>query len=129
MKAITLWSDKEVKSQAEISKKAEEKEEDQYVMVKDVPKEEKVEDPTEPKKAWDSTPLTYAPKIPFPQRLKKHKDKEQFSKFLEIFKKLQINIPLAEAHIQMLNYAKFLKDLITEAQMGWSWDNTLNRDM
>ena len=88
LKAITLQSGKEVKSQVEISKKAEEKVDDQYVMVEDMPKEEQAEDPTEPKKASDSTPLTYAPKIPFPQRLKKHKDKEQFSKFLEIFKKL-----------------------------------------
>ena len=88
LKAITLRSGKEVKSQAKISKEAEEKEDDQYVMVEDVPKEKQVQDPTEPKKASNSTPLTYAPKIPFPQRLKKHKDKEQFSKFLEIFKKL-----------------------------------------
>ena len=88
LKAITLRSGKEVNSQAIISKEAEEKEDNQYVIVEDVSKKEQVEDPTEPKKASDSTPLTYAPKIPFPQRLKKHKDKEQFSKFLEIFKKL-----------------------------------------
>ena len=88
MKAITFRSGKEVKSQAEISKEAEEKEDDQYIMVEDMPKEEQAEDPKKPKKASDSTPLTYTPKIPFPQRLKKHKDKEQFSKFLEIFKKL-----------------------------------------
>ena len=46
-----------------------------------------------------SPPL--APKIPFPHRLRKQKDGKQFSKFLEIFKKLQINIPLAEALVQM----------------------------
>ena len=114
LKAITLRSGKEVNSQAVISKEAEEKEDNQYVIVEDVSKKEQVEDPTEPKKASDSTPLTYAPKIPFPQRLKKHKDKEQFSKFLEIFKKLQIKIPFAEALLQMPNYAKFLKDLITK---------------
>ena len=114
LKAITLRSGKEVNSQAVISKEAEEKEDNQYVIVEDVSKKEQAEDPTEPKKASNSTPLTYAPKIPFPQRLKKHKDKEQFSKFLEIFKKLQINIPFAEALLQMPNYAKFLKDLITK---------------
>ena len=52
--------------------------------------------------------------------MKKHKDKEQFSKFLEIFKKLQINIPFAEALLQMPNYAKFLKNLITKKRR---WDD------
>lgn len=37
----------------------------------------------------------YAP--PFPQRLKKLNDDTQFLKFLDVFKKLQINIPFADA--------------------------------
>ena len=87
-------------------------------MVEDVLKEEQASEKIEQKKASDSIPSAYEQKIPFPQRLKKQKDKEQFSKFLEIFKKLQINIPLAEALIQMPNYAKFLKDLITKSVDG-----------
>ena len=55
-------------------------------------------------------PYTHA--IPFPQRLQKAKKEEQFSKFLEIFKKIEINIPFADAINQMLNYAKFLKDIL-----------------
>ncbi|XP_022870850.1 uncharacterized protein LOC111390095 [Olea europaea var. sylvestris] len=39
----------------------------------------------------------YEPPIPFPQRLKKQKMEQQYKKFLEIFKKLHINIPFAEA--------------------------------
>ena len=39
---------------------------------------------------------------------------EQFSKFLEIFKKIEIDIPFAEAITQMLNYAKFLKDILSK---------------
>ncbi|XP_022881027.1 uncharacterized protein LOC111398341 [Olea europaea var. sylvestris] len=39
----------------------------------------------------------YEPPIPFPQRLKKQKMEQQYKKFLEVFKKLHINIPFAEA--------------------------------
>ena len=37
--------------------------------------------------------------------------KKQFSRFLDVFKKIEINLPFAEALIQMPNYAKFLKDI------------------
>ena len=37
---------------------------------------------------------------------------EQFAHFLEVFKKLHINIPFAEALEQMSSYAKFIKDLL-----------------
>ena len=36
---------------------------------------------------------------------------EQFSRFLEVFKKIEINLPFVEALIQMPNYAKLLKDI------------------
>ena len=52
-------------------------------------------------------------KIPYPQRLHKQKQEQQFSKFLDVFKKLQINIPFAEALEQMPLYAKFMKDLLS----------------
>ncbi|XP_057775184.1 uncharacterized protein LOC130994168 [Salvia miltiorrhiza] len=51
--------------------------------------------------------------IPFPQRHKKERVKEQFSKFLEIFKKVHINISLVEALQEMPQYARFLKDIIS----------------
>ena len=35
--------------------------------------------------------------IPYPQRLKKNKLGKQFAKFMEVFKKLHINIPFADA--------------------------------
>ena len=50
----------------------------------------------------------------FPQRLQKAKKEEQFSKFLEIFKKIEINIPFADVITQMPNYAKFLKDILSK---------------
>ena len=45
----------------------------------------------------------YTPAVPFPQRLQKAKKEEQFSKFLEMFKKIEINIPFANAINQMPN--------------------------
>ena len=56
----------------------------------------------------------YTPAVPFPQRLQKAKKEEQLSKFLEIFKKIEINIPFAEAINQMPNYAKFLKEILSK---------------
>ena len=56
----------------------------------------------------------YKPPIPFPQRLQKSKMKEKFSKFLNIFKKIEINIPFAEALAQMPHYAKFMKNIVSK---------------
>jgi hypothetical protein len=53
------------------------------------------------------------PPVPFPQRLQKQKLDRQFSKFLEVFKKLQINIPFADALEQMPSYVKFMKDILS----------------
>ena len=56
----------------------------------------------------------YTSVVPFPQRLHKAKMEEQFSKFFEIFKKIEINIPFVEAITQILNYAKFMKDILSK---------------
>ncbi|XP_031275319.1 uncharacterized protein LOC116133769 [Pistacia vera] len=52
-------------------------------------------------------------KFLYPDRIRKNKLDQQFSKFLEVFKKLQINIPFAEALAQRPSYAKFLKDILS----------------
>ena len=39
---------------------------------------------------------------------------EQLSRFLDMLKKIEINIPFAEALVQMPNYAKFLKDILNK---------------
>ena len=54
----------------------------------------------------------YNPQVPFPQRLQKAKLEEQFSKFLNMFKKIEINIPFSEALAQMPHYAKFIKEIL-----------------
>ena len=56
----------------------------------------------------------YNPLVPFPQRLQKAKLEEQFSKFLNMFKKIEINIPFSEALTQMPHYEKFMKDLLNK---------------
>ena len=56
----------------------------------------------------------YTPTVPFPQRLQKARKKEQISKFLEIFKKIEINIPFADVITQMPNYVKFMKDILSK---------------
>ena len=56
----------------------------------------------------------YMPSIPFLQRLQKAKMEEQFSKFLDMFKKIEINIPFAEALAQIPHYAKFMKDILSK---------------
>ena len=55
----------------------------------------------------------YNPQVPFPQRLKKAKLEEQFLRFLNMFKKIEINIPFSEALTQMPHYAKFMKDILS----------------
>ena len=50
--------------------------------------------------------------IPYPQRLKKSKLEKQFAKFIDIFKKLHINIPFLEALENMPSYVKFMKKIL-----------------
>ncbi|KAL4367044.1 hypothetical protein GQ457_05G022450 [Hibiscus cannabinus] len=63
--------------------------------------------------AQSDKPEETRPPPTFPQRLKKQKQDYQFKKFLDILKQVHINLPLVEALQQMLNYAKFLKDMVT----------------
>ncbi|XP_022866664.1 uncharacterized protein LOC111386430 [Olea europaea var. sylvestris] len=48
------------------------------------------------------------------QRYLKKEFDEKFSKFLEVFKKIHINIPFAEDLAKMPNYAKFLKEAMSK---------------
>ncbi|XP_070019816.1 uncharacterized protein [Nicotiana sylvestris] len=53
------------------------------------------------------------PPAPFPQRLAKHQKEEQYKKFFEMLKQIQVNIPLIEALKEMPGYAKMMKDLMS----------------
>jgi len=50
------------------------------------------------------------PPLPFPQKFAKAKLDSQFGKFLDMLKKLHINVPFLVALSQMPLYAKFLKE-------------------
>ena len=52
------------------------------------------------------------PLIPYPQRLKKGKLEKQFAKFLDILKRLHINIPFMDALENMSSYVKFMKNIL-----------------
>ena len=52
------------------------------------------------------------PLVPYPDRLKKGKLEKQFAKFLDIFKKLHINIPFMDALENMPSYMKFVKNIL-----------------
>nr|XP_043630078.1 uncharacterized protein LOC122601380 [Erigeron canadensis] len=56
----------------------------------------------------------YKPKIPFPQRLRKEKIQEQYNKFFDMIKSVTINVPLVDLISGMPNYAKFIKELVTD---------------
>ncbi|XP_057746790.1 uncharacterized protein LOC130966049 [Arachis stenosperma] len=56
----------------------------------------------------------YKSKMPYPQRLQKETKDRQFSKFLEVFRKLQINIPFAEVLEKIPPYVKFMKELLSK---------------
>ena len=55
----------------------------------------------------------YNPQVPFPQRLQKTKLEEQFSIFLNMFNKIEINIPFSKELTQMPLYAKFMKEILS----------------
>ncbi|XP_062113025.1 uncharacterized protein LOC133824168 [Humulus lupulus] len=61
----------------------------------------------------DNPPKITTP-LPFPQQFHKKVVDEQFEKFLNIFKKIHINIPFVDALEQMPNYAKFMKEVISK---------------
>ena len=58
-------------------------------------------------------PPIYTPPLLFPQRFRKAKVDAQFAKFLDIFKKLEVNIPFDDALAQKLNYVKFMKEIMS----------------
>jgi hypothetical protein len=51
--------------------------------------------------------------ISYPQRLANTKLDKQYARFVELLKKLNVNIPFTDVVTQMLTYAKFLKDILS----------------
>ena len=79
------------------------------------------EQPQEKKSIEEETkakdrPTTTKPNvpIPYPQRLKKNELDKHITKFMEVFKKLHINIPFADRLEQMPSYVKLMKDILSK---------------
>ena len=112
VKAVTLRSGKELEAQ------------EQSPVIEEVENEKVIhpsqnddaarEQPREKHSEGNPTEARDNPPIPYPQRLKKHKLDKQFTKFMEVFKKLHINIPFADALEQMPSYVKFMKDILSK---------------
>src|ERR1044072_1957982 len=64
-------------------------------------------------------------KVPFPKALVKKNLEKQFSKFMEVFKKLQINLPFSDAWEKMPTYAKFMKDILSRRRKLRDLDETI----
>ncbi|XP_044486330.1 uncharacterized protein LOC123211594 [Mangifera indica] len=104
--AITLRSGKELKDPKKKILK--------YV------KEKEIECKIEPKEAQKSSPLvekctppSVVIPLPFPSQLVKKKKEQQEQEILEVFHKVEVNIPLLYVIKQVPRYAKFLKELCT----------------
>ncbi|XP_016177991.1 uncharacterized protein LOC107620326 [Arachis ipaensis] len=78
----------------------------------------------EPAKEQRQGGKTFTPPLPYPQSINKETKDQHFPKFLEVFKKLEINIPLAEALEQMPLYTKFLEELINKKR-SWHGKETI----
>ncbi|XP_015944879.1 uncharacterized protein LOC107470007 [Arachis duranensis] len=83
-------------------------------------KEEETPDPDPPKHVLKP----YVPKAPYPQGLRKDGKDSQFSRYFEIFKKLQLNILFVEALEQMPFYTIFQKVLMTKKR-NWGEKKTV----
>ena len=122
--AVALRSGRELE---EIKKEKKDTEEEQYADIGEHfkqhgPKTTKEEEAArmQPEKNVEKENLgkneevkAYEPQVPFPQRLQKAKLEEKFSRFLDMFKKIEINIPFSEALTQMPLYAKFMKEILS----------------
>ncbi|XP_072065869.1 uncharacterized protein [Arachis hypogaea] len=105
-------NNKEVTASKQTSEKLKEKDDQPQNLRKG---KEEIEGPSQGQKQDEKTSTS---PLPYPQRFNKETNDQHFSKFFEVFKKLEINIPLAEALEQMPLYAKFLKELINKKR---SW--------
>ncbi|XP_010684207.1 uncharacterized protein LOC104898795 [Beta vulgaris subsp. vulgaris] len=91
---------------AKESKKSSEEDQGEKVLEKEAKE-------TEKKELIVISIAPYKPPVPFPQRLAQAKLEKKYGKFLDILKKLHINIPFLDAISKMSSYAKFLKDMLS----------------
>ena len=112
VKAVMLRSGKELETQGQ-SPVVEQLETEKVIQPEQNDDANK-DQPNEKQFVENTTEARASLPIPYPQRLKKHKLDKQFTKFMEVFKKLHINIPFAGALEQMPSYVKFMKDILSQ---------------
>ena len=112
VKAVMLRSGKELEAKGQ-SPVIEEVETEKVIQPSQNDNADK-EQLNEKQSAENSTEAKVSLPVPYPQRLKKHKLDKQFTKFMDVFKKLHINIPFADALEQMPSYVKFMKDILSQ---------------
>ena len=112
VKAVTLRSGKDLETKEKPSTTEEVEAENviQPSQSDDTNKEQLKEKQSEE----NSTEAKASIPVPYPQCLKKHKLDKQFTKFMDVFKKMHINIPFADALEQMPSYVKFMKDILSQ---------------
>ncbi|XP_071918865.1 uncharacterized protein [Coffea arabica] len=103
--AMTLRSDKEVEGPKLVNSKSKSEEQIEKGIEEEghIRKESKVT-------SIPSIPIK-SDLAPFPCRLEKTKGAEKEKEILDVFRKVQVNIPLLDAIKQIPKYTKFLKDL------------------
>ena len=119
-KAITLRSRRELEipGQQPVVEEAESKEQDQVrskdQMQGEQPRETRSVNDNKVRIETEKRARADEPAIPisYPQCLKKGRLEKQFAKFLDIFKKLHINIPFMDALENMQSYVKFMKKIL-----------------
>ncbi|KAJ9558321.1 LOW QUALITY PROTEIN: hypothetical protein OSB04_012935 [Centaurea solstitialis] len=58
-------------------------------------------------------------RVPYPARLRKEKKEAQYRKFIDLIKRVDINVPLVDLIAGVPSYARFLKELVAnKARMG-----------
>ena len=112
VKAVMLRSGKELEIQSQ-TPVVEQLETEKVIQPKQKDDADK-EQPQEKQSAENSNEAKASLPVPYPQRLKKQKLDKQFTKFMDVFKKLHINIPFADALAQMPSYVKFMKDILSQ---------------
>ncbi|XP_062075080.1 uncharacterized protein LOC133779099 [Humulus lupulus] len=113
--SITLKCGKKYEATS-IEQSDEDKDQDQQAqgIVEQKQGEDKVTEDLPAKEGTPPVSIDHHIKIPYPQRLRKNNLDKQFSKFLEVFKKLHINIPFVEALEKMPSYVQFMKDILSK---------------
>ena len=90
-------------------------------------KEVLVENEVEKNKKKEAGKNVPAHKLPYPKAQSKKDLERHLKRFLDIFKRLEINIPFAEALEQMSTYAKFMKEIMSKKHR-YNDDETIQLD-